>query len=934
MADTYYLPQPHVFQEFLLTVAPPSRRLHAFIFGPHAQLLRYSVEDEKDQILVGTYDHVGESIDGEYKTCYEWPARADGAAVDQDSVQVYIDKALLRIYNNEANEFEKKSANKIRHPSFNFAANGASYPRNAALKRDIRPGDLVAVRAETADKTLFTYVKSVLGDTVAATLSAVTPGDNNTPDQSLAASVSVGGSNTNDIAATASGSAYDGRISGDMTETYTITVTQASTGGDATTARLRVTSASGRDDVASVTPAAFASATDIGSRGLTVTFSDSGDDNDFALGDTYTATVTQAWDTRVLTITGTYTGTTTRTYIVEVVKGGDWTDGPQITVTATDGSDFSGPTTILDPEAVPLATVSPDDPYTVATGLGSYGVSGRFSDGGLRYGDRWTFTATPAKEGNKRTLVLAHNLSEDIAVDDDEENISVAIYIGKNIEVAKKHLENEGDYTYETSDTEICLLADLYATDSSWVDSNGDPIPLPVISDDLAVGHNKVYVQYRAWLPTYVDTVSMLDDVGDIDEIPGPLVEENTLKWGVYKALLNNNGQPVRFSGVADPTDLEAWTSVLDLIEERRDVYGLVPLTYDQDVLDATKAHIDSMSNEFYAAWRGGWYGLEGVTSKTLISANLSSDGEVVLATTEDDPGTSGTQYTLLRVTSGNADLEALGIKAGDKVRYKYTTNAWGDVTYTTFTVDEVLTAETARLVSGTTAEEATPIKVEFFRNLTKTEQATEISNNARVWDSRRIKAVWFDNVTGGQPTTPNYFVCAALAALTGGVAPQQGVTHISLNGFAGLSGRASYFSRTQMNAMAGNGVWIVVEHTDGTIFNRHAVTTAAYNEPKFREEMYVRNSDSVSYYFWDLLYPYVGKYNVTDDVIAQIETDIKAGGNYLKTNGATPLLGGQLNEATLLRIGRHPTFPDRIEAFLRCDGPFPLNNPDLHLIF
>src|SRR5690606_10956383 len=63
---------------------------------------------------------------------------------------------------------------------------------------------------------------------------------------------------------------YDGLEDGDITEIYTVTVTKGSSGGDATTATLKITSASGHDDVAAVTPSDFGVATAIGTRGLYV----------------------------------------------------------------------------------------------------------------------------------------------------------------------------------------------------------------------------------------------------------------------------------------------------------------------------------------------------------------------------------------------------------------------------------------------------------------------------------------------------------------------------------------------------------------------------------------------------------------------------------------------------------------------------------------
>ena len=69
---------------------------------------------------------------------------------------------------------------------------------------------------------------------------------------------------------------YDGSEDGSVDEYYTIEVIQSSVDSDFTTARLRVTTASGLDNVSSVAAAAAGSFTTIGTRGLRVIFDNIG----------------------------------------------------------------------------------------------------------------------------------------------------------------------------------------------------------------------------------------------------------------------------------------------------------------------------------------------------------------------------------------------------------------------------------------------------------------------------------------------------------------------------------------------------------------------------------------------------------------------------------------------------------------------------------
>ncbi len=69
-------------------------------------------------------------------------------------------------------------------------------------------------------------------------------------------------------------------------------------------------------------------------------------------------------------------------------------------------------------------------------------------------------------------------------------------------------------------------------------------------------------------------------------------------------------------------------------------------------------------------------------------------------------------------------------------------------------------------------------------------------------------------------------------------------------------------------------------------------MTAGNWDEVNEREESIVTNVDSVSFYLFDLLDPYVGKANVTDETIAKIRADLEAGASYLRTANDSQSLG------------------------------------------
>jgi hypothetical protein len=929
--SSYVLPQVRVFQDFETAVEADVRDLNAFICGGHAYLVRLAEADEKALGYLGVYDHVGSLVDGEYKTCYSWPQKPVGSVIDEEYTAVAIDNALLRYFRDTSHAMTKTARNKIRHPSKIFKTNGSTYPRSADFyDRDVAVGDIVVVsgiptindgtssESEESRVTLSTYVKAIEADVVAAVVDTSPTSDSaNQATQILAATSSAASGNSGTATInTQSGASYNGHADGDLVEVYTVTVIQASTGSDATTARLQVVSASGNDDDAEVTPATFGSPTSIGSRGLTATWS--GASTAFTLGDVWTVTVHQAFTAPVPTTGGTYTGTVDKTYEIAVTAGGNGTS--QITCTTTDGTDFSGPTTIA----------SSATNYAV----GTLGVVVQFSTATLRKGDRYYVTATAATAGAYRTLVLGHDLDSDIDLNDAaSSDLEVDLYIKKNIEVDTDHVSVPGQFNWTQSNTELCLNAGIYAFDETYTNV-GVPVALPVIKDTAVANSNKLYVQYRAWRSDLASAVNGIDDVANLNTaISGALSPDNPLKWGVYKALQNSNGQVVKYAAVADPTDSADWVSVIDLISDRMDVYGLVPLTRDATIIGLFEAHIGAASTEDTGRWRVLWVNLENEDNVAVVNAAASSNGQVVQVVTEDDPDTSGSQYTLFRITSGNAELIDLGVRPGDVVRYQYTVDSWGNASYTEYVVDEVLNETTLRVTgSGTDVAESVAKKAEIWRTLTVAEQATAIANAAGNYSSRRVRAIWPDTVSEAGTSMEGYYLCCALAGLSSGVAPHQPLTRVSITGFDDISRTTRLFNRSQLDELAAAGTWVVTQDPgDGEVYSRHAITTGNYDDINEREEQVTRNVDSMSYYWLEKFSPYIGVANNTPGMLDIIEAETRSGIEYLRSANKTTRLGGQLIDAEIVELRPSPVFSDRMVLTLQYTLPYALNNIDVH---
>lgn len=921
----YILPQALVYQEFRQVPTELLAPLRACIVGPNAQLIRYGVADEKADGSLGTYN---ENAD----TDYGWPNREAGGLVDQDYVKLYIDDALLAYFEDAIGLDSEITAvsgkrNQVESSTLAFKANGSEYPLSAEfLDRDVQVGDIVYLRGVVEDENLelWTSVRGFAYEPVAAEIATAVADEGNPATQIESTSVTQTDGPENCIGLAVDMTNYEGRYDGGISDVYTFEVIQSSVGGDLTTARVRVTTASGLDDVLSLQPESEGDETEVGVRGLLATFSIVGSGsscsasvgeeaaNDLLAGQTWEVEVDQAFTKPAATSGGTYTGTLDTTYVVEVTRGGvfagDSDEQPQVTVYTVHGTDLTAPKTIT----------SNATHFT----MGTKGLTLRWTGAtGLRKGDKYLVDVTAEADGRASTLILANDLG-DLA---DATDLDLKLYIKSDVEITRYRGGDLDVENWTPSATQISVNSGITASHPEWTDG-GVEQPLEVIGGTL-------YVEYRAWLPDTASAVDSISDVGDIDEIPGTLHPDNPLKYGVYSALLNNNGTSVKYIGVANPASDDSWTTAIGKLIGRTDVYNIVPLTHDRDILNMVAGHVTAQSGATVGRWRAMVCGLEGMPEYAVVSVANSEDEEVVLATILDDPDTSGSQYTLVNVPSRNANFVTNGVRAGDIVRCLYTTDSLGNASYTEYEIDEVLNEDSLRLVTGHSVAVTVAQKIEIWRTRTATEEAEAIADYAGSFGNRRVVAVWPDYGMSGDTRVDSMFIAAMIAGRRSGVAPQQGMTHIALTGLSSVGRTNDRFNADQLNAMAAQGVWIVAQDDQtGQIYSRHAVTTdmTGLNQ---QEEMIRTNVDSISHLFLSRMAGFIGVTNVTPTTLASIRVEIQSIVAYLQSIGNSPRLGPQIIDATIKRLEVSPAAADRIVAVLELTVPAPLNNLELYLV-
>lgn len=903
MASNYILPQTQVFQEFVSTASAAAEHRQAFIAGPNFQLVRHSQTAEKGLGLLGAY------VPGQ-ETCYAWPNREAGAVVDLNFTKLFIDNALLQYWQGAVSVVDGYK-NRVA-AAINLKTNGSDL-RNAALQnRDAAIGDNVRITDGT--NSYESYIAGFVNEIIASSVGTLTNATSNSgkTTKSAAATQTDGDENNVDITSSSANN-YSGLADGVTSDTYVIEVVTASINGDAQTAVLRVTSASGKDDVAALIPEAFGSPTAIGTNGLTVTFNNSGGSlgDDFVVGQQWTVTVAQAWDPtgtgddERFTSGGTYTGPADTTYIVEVTKGGVWADSPEITVRTTTGIDSASAKQVL----------TADGTITV----GNYGITmvGDAGGIGLCKGDIFYIPAVAQSAGAVKTVVLGRNLPAALL---EADSLVMTLSIKKDIEVTQLRAGALSVENYTVDTSQLCVKDGITAFDASWTDSNDELESLPVIG-------GTVYVEYRAFRAGKANAVHSISDPAAIVAEVGTVDVDNPLAMALSKALANSNGVPVCYTAVMGD-DVTAYSAALDRLLERNDIYTLVPLSTDRAVQELFASHVSATSTPENGRWRMAVVATPGVSSVGIVTEN--NDTSPVLATITADTGAPGTPNTIVELDADSTATFA-GVVAGDIVRAKYGVDSFGNTVYSAYVVDAKLSDDSVRLVAGPDSPIAIAAKIEIWRNLTADGIAAHVGSLAAAFASRRVINVWPDELEDGALTLPGYHACAAVAGLISGVAPQQGLTNVEIKGFTGVSRTTSLMSVAALNTMAAAGVFIITQSPTGTIYCRHELTTDM-SDVYHREVMVTKNVDSVSYQILDAFAPYTGRSNITPELINVLTVELQSLVTQW-TAAAIPRLGAQVTSLKIKSLAQHPVLKDRLVAVLDTEFPLPMNNLEMHLV-
>jgi len=195
------------------------------------------------------------------------------------------------------------------------------------------------------------------------------------------------------------------------------------------------------------------------------------------------------------------------------------------------------------------------------------------------------------------------------------------------------------------------------------------------------VSYAKIYVQYMA-LRTDLQEVTELSNFAEMETTLGKYDARNPLFVGAVVAKANTT-TPISVYGVTGDT-LTAYLDFIDRISSARDVYAIVPLTYQSSIIAALNNMCETLADPNYVLTAG----IKQKFRVTIGAVDLPTEKTLVTAmsggTTSQKAASAPSDVRILTFSQtggSNPDFSALGVLPG------YTVDVFDGAATTTYTV-------------------------------------------------------------------------------------------------------------------------------------------------------------------------------------------------------------------------------------------------------
>lgn len=525
-------------------------------------------------------------------------------------------------------------------------------------------------------------------------------------------------------------------------------------------------------------------------------------------------------------------------------------------------------------------------------------------------------------------------LAEVYAVSEDGRTLTLSTNVGSGSTYSVVQCiinRNEVDL-YNLRPTEYTAGADTFAVNNQ--------IALVVDQKARLIYSASVFMDYKALRAGNGDFIQVSSAADALAKF-GKIDPENPM--AIACAIVqSNSGVPFKVLPVSEDSTL-GYLGALDTLTTTEKVYVIVPLTQDKDVISAYAAHCTTMSAPEKSKFRIMYANLPLPVSKVMVELNQGS-----LAPGGDDyfylKDTVNGVFVTNRTAAGDyVELFAPGTvptPLGDEYGNEYALKVTQVVNDTVAKVSKVIYVKNAEGYTPTTslftlvpdngAEQT--VSYEVRRTLSNSGIAEEMVAIAKSFSNKRVRLVSPDQVAiaidGVDYVLPGYYLCCAYGAMRAGLPPHQGFTTLGVSGITRILHSNKKFKDTELDEMAGGGIfWVVQDEPEALPYCIYQTTTDT-TQLETIEDSVVATIDYASMYYKSNLKSVLGKFNVNEISTKYVATIIKDISEKLMRT-SYPYIGSILTEGTLKSI---TASGDKITPVVTVKVPFPVNAVDLYL--
>ena len=476
------------------------------------------------------------------------------------------------------------------------------------------------------------------------------------------------------------------------------------------------------------------------------------------------------------------------------------------------------------------------------------------------------------------------------------------------------------------------LVSDVNPLESS-ADVTGYTMHAETELETDGVDNLSIYIGYRAQRADLSGRVLTINNITDLSNQLGEISSDNPLAYGISLALANSGGTAIHAIAInPNLSTRDGHTQATELAEAQR-IHQLVPLTQELSIQAIYKAHVNAMSLPESGNWRVVMTNAKAPSEEYLLGVPNTADGE------DADENPDGLELGTLAVdviTLSTRGATVGKVASGDYVKIVI---IGGTADMPTYTYEEV----TVKSASGSLIKlEKTPTvaagSIAFYsaRPMVKQTEAEWYAAQARTWIDKRVWMfpgdVAIPNAEGFDEFLPGYYLMAGLAGFISGTPPQQPITNITIGGISDLVHGNFYFTEQQLNIMAEAGALLYCQNAQGTTpYCRHGLATDV-SVLEYREVLKIKNWDYLSYYYKDILAPFIGTWNITPDTIQTIRQTLTSASESLLTR-KLPKIGGPLISYNISKLEQSATSADAIELIMNIAIVNPTNYINAHLV-